>query len=245
MRRALLVIALVLVGACSDDGDDRAGEDETTTTEQDSEGDAGGAEDQVIADEAVLTLDDMPTGWEVAPAEDEEEAQAEEDELDEAFAECLDIDVSELQSDSPTADSGFVNSDDEEVTSKVTVSASEAEIQDDIDRFRDETAQGCYVDVVSEVLATRLISSGEDVEIGEITFNELSFEDLGDDSIAFRLTVPLSSEGVDVDLYVDYVIARKGRVAVTNSFQTTFTPFDEAVALELTEIVVDRIPADA
>ena len=37
-------------------------------------------------------------------AGEDETTTTEEDELDEAFAECLDIDVSELQSHSPTAD---------------------------------------------------------------------------------------------------------------------------------------------
>ena len=244
VRRALLVVALVLLGACSDsdDSDDDAGREETTTT--DSEGNTGDPEHQAIADAAVLTLDDMPTGWEAAPPEDEEQQEAEEDDADQAMADCLDIDVSELQGDSPTADSRFVNSDDEQVSSEVTVAASETEVQAGIDRIRDEAGQSCFLEVIQYIAQDSFASDG-DIEVGEATFNELSFEDLGDDSIAFRLTVPISSQGIDVDLYVDYVLVRKGRAGVQTSFHTVFTPFDAAQALELTETVVDRIPTDA
>lgn len=67
---------------------------------------------------------------------------------------------------------------------------------------------------------------------------------MGDDSAAFRLTVPLASQGVDVDLTIDVVMVRVGRAGITTTFQSTFSPFDSAEAARLTQLVVDRIPAD-
>jgi hypothetical protein len=229
-------------------------------------------EDQAIADGAVLTPEDMPLGWEAAPPQVEAQWQTEEDDLDQAFADCLGIDVSELRHDSPAADSAFVNSyepNDERVTSEVTVFAAETEAQEVIDRFRDDATQRCYLDVVEQQIVgaarggvttmTGRALSGEDIEVGESTIDELHLEyrdarsyyvNVGDDSIALRVEVPLSLEGADVDVYADFAFVRKGRVMVQTSFQTYFGAFDGGFstlvapqqAVLLTKRVLDRIP---
>lgn len=230
-------------------------------------------ESQAIADDAVLTPDDMPLGWVAAPPEIEEQWQTSHDDLDRAFADCLGIGVSELRDGSPTAASAFVNSyedNDEVAASKVTVLPSAGRAVAFIDRFRDGAAQQCYLDLVGQQIAeaasdgvTTLsgsVLSGDDIEIGESTITELfleymtagSFKDLGHDSVGFRLRVPLSSGGVEVDVFAFLVLARKGPVLVETSFQTYFTAFDGGAsstalapqsAVLLTKKVLDRIPA--
>ena len=71
------------------------------------------------------------------------------------------------------------------------------------------------------------------------------YRPIGDDSIVFRVNVPLSSEGVEVDVFANFAFARKGRVLVQTSFQTYFSWFQGAESLEpdvlLTRKIVDRI----
>ena len=246
-RLALAAIAgLLPLFACSDDpksSDGKANEDTEAEGDDSTEAsDENDQRDQELADSAVLTLDDMPSGWEVSP--EDENADEQQDELNQAFADCLDIDVSEIDSDNPSAESAFGNTDDEEITSDVEVADSAGEVKEYLDRFRHPDGQQCYRDVISDAFAKSMLAEGEDLELGDITFNEVSFEDLGDDSIAFRLTVPVSSQGFEVELFVDVVAVAEGRVGVTTTFQSLFTPFDPEEALRLTEIVLDRIPAD-
>jgi hypothetical protein len=236
---------------------------------------AGDPEDQALADGAVLTEDDMPLGWEAAPPEVEAQWQREADDLDETLADCLGVDVSELQGGSASAQSAFVNSEqenDERVVSGVTAFDTESEAQAVTDRFRAEGAQRCYLAALAPQIAAgaddgvTLITGrtlpGDDVEIGEPTVAELYWEyleggfwkEIPGDNIALRVTVPLSVEGVDVDVYVDTAFVRKGRFLAQTSFQTYFLGFDggpagsslvaSQTAVHLTRDVLSRLPAD-
>jgi hypothetical protein len=234
----------------------------------------GDPEDQAIVDAAVLTSGDVPIGWEAAPREVDERWQAEEDDLEQGMADCLGIDVSELQGDSPTARSAFVNSyeeNDERVVSKVTAFASDSEARAVTDRVRDEATQQCYLAGLEAQIAdgaragvtmsfTGQTLSGDDIEIGESTVEELYWEyqaggyykTVTDDSVALRVTVPLTVDGVDVDVYADVAFVRKGRFLTQTSFQTYFLGFDGGpgasslvappTAVRLTKTVVNRIP---
>jgi hypothetical protein len=231
--------------------------------------------DQAIADSAVLTADDMPIGWVPAPPKVEERWQTSQDDLDQALGDCLDVGVSELGHGYPTAASAFVNSyeeNDELAASTVTVLPSAAEAQAFIDRFRQEHTKQCYLDLVGQQIAEAAsngitlldgsVLSGDDIEIGESTITELFLEyleggfykDLGHDSVGFRLDVPISSEGVEVDVFAVLILARSGPVLVETSFQTYFTAFDGGpsssglapqAAVRLTKKVLSRIPAAA
>jgi hypothetical protein len=204
------------------------------------------ARDQAIADGAVLRPDDVPRGWEPAPPADEAARQAKEDDLDQAFARCLGIDVSELEDDGPTATSAFVRSpeeNDEQVVSTVTVFSSNAEVRARVDRFRDEVAQRCYLDVkvqqIVEAAAAGITTaagrslSGADVEIGDATIEEVSLEYCqglchtvgAHDGVALRLTVPLTSEGIEVPVYAVVAFVGRGRALVQMTFQTFNLPF--------------------
>src|SRR5690349_24837483 len=115
----------------------------------------------------------MPAGWEVSPDEDTSE---DEDELDQAFADCLDIDVAEVSGDNPSAESNFANADDQEVGSSVEVAESADDVHDHLERFRSSDGQQCYREVISEFIAKSFIEQGEDdLELGDMTFNELAF----------------------------------------------------------------------
>lgn len=240
LGRAFLTLILLATVACSDDKPNEAG----TGSDEESE-EEGDPRAQEVAEEAVLALDDLPAGWEKNPPPTEEE-QEEEDVLNKNFADCLDIDVSEITGgEVASAESSFSNADDEEVTSEVTVAETEGEMAEHLGRFRDPAAQRCYVEVIQRAITLNLLEGEDDVEVGEITFNEMSFEDVGDDSLAFRLTVPVSDEAFEVELFIDYVLVMKGRVGITTTFQSTFSPFDQDEALRLAELVVDRVPASA
>jgi hypothetical protein len=261
---AVVLLAAVAGVAVTQDGD--AGPDVTASLQVDPE-------DQAIADAAVLTPADMPSGWEAAPPEVEARWRAEAEDLDRAMADCLGADVSELEDDSPSAQSAFVNAEeenDERVVSKVTAFATESEARAVTDRFRGDAAQHCYAAGIEQQIAegagdgvtllTGRTLPGDEVEVGESTVAELYWEFLQggywktvtDDSVALRVTVPLSVDGVDVDVSADVAFVRKGRFLTRTSFQTYFLGFDggsagssrvaSPTAVQLTREVLKRLP---
>lgn len=116
---------------------------------------------------------------------------------------------------------------------------------------RGPESSSCYADTVGALIEDAVANPPEgeerpdNLELGDPTFNEMSFGAFGDESIAFRVTIPLSVDGFDVDVYIDIVNVRVGRVVLTTTFQSVLSPFDTEEAARLTGIVVDRVPADA
>ena len=247
MKRLLIVLSLVLatLGCTSEDPSTT----DAPTTDDSADGSASPgadsevadeASDQEIADSSILSLDDLPPGWEASPSEDDED----EDELDRQFAECLDVDPDLFADNDAQAESSFANADDEEITSEVSFEPSVEEVTEIMELIRREDMPGCFATIVQDGIAREVAASEEDVEVGEVMVNEMSFEDLGDDSIAFRVTVPFSSGDFDGELYFDVVTVAVGRAGINMTFQSALTPFDEDLARELTQLVVDRIPSD-
>ena len=51
----------------------------------------------------------------------------------------------------------------------------------------------------------------ESVEVGELETSRVSIEPLGDDREAAGFTIPITTEGIDVDFVIDVVYVRVGR----------------------------------
>ncbi|WP_162941790.1 hypothetical protein [Desertimonas flava] len=247
--RSIVIALAVLVGyqptvqalAAEDSDHDGPADDDPRT-------DAEWAADQAAAETMVLTLADFPPGWESTPVEESEP----DDRLDEQLAECLGVDVSELAPSNPDAQSpDFASSTGEVVSSTVAFAPTVADATAALAVRRQEGATECYAAAIRMLLVENLANpdDGEelpdDVDIGEPTVNEMSFEALGDETLAVRITVPFEVDGLSADYYFDVVNVRVGRVGVTTGFQSVLTPFDIDEAARLTGIVVDRVEAGA
>ena len=53
--------------------------------------------------------------------------------------------------------------------------------------------------------------------VGDVTVNELSFARQGDESVAFRVTMPITSSGFSFDYVCDFVVVRIGRAQVVTT----------------------------
>jgi hypothetical protein len=126
------------------------------------------------------------------------------------LAQCLEVDEAELDPDNPTATSPtFTSSNDETVTAEVSLIPSSGDASRALEILQGDAAPGCYAEAIKAETARNLAVSDdvpENVEVGEPTFNRISFESLGDESVAFRTTIPVSVEAVDVALYIDFVL---------------------------------------
>jgi hypothetical protein len=65
----------------------------------------------------------------------------------------------------------------------------------------------------------------------------------GDERDATRITIPVSAQGIDVDIIADYVLVRVGRGIAAVTFVDTLTAFDEDLKAELMSKVVRRLSA--
>ncbi len=245
--RWISLLLIVVVPSCGDDDDDQPSnttQSESPATTSGSE--ASRAEDLAIAESAVLTINDFPPGWEEGPVE----RPSDNPEIEAGIAECLDVPVDELYPDNPQATSPtFTSPQDEEVSSRVTVTPSSEDAQQALERLSGDAVPGCYAQAVEALVMQSLLSSDdvpEGLDFGEVTFNRLSTDQIGDESIAFRTTLPFEYQGFDSQIELDFVLARVGRVGINMSFQSEETSFDPEEARQLTETVVARVEtADA
>jgi hypothetical protein len=228
----------VFLGCGDDDGSasttlepvGREVERDDSTTEEER------ASDQQTAQDAVLTLEDLPPGWEASTDEEQDDNA---DDLEAGLAACLSVDRTFFESDNPQAESPtFVSAQGEQVQSEVTLTDSVSNATEVLDVLARDETPACYASAVESLLEEAPL---DDVDIRDVTFDRLSFATVGDDVAAFRSTIALSAQGIDVDLFVDFVAVRVGRAGITMTFQSQGAPFPVDEAERLTRVVVDRV----
>ena len=64
--------------------------------------------------------------------------------------------------------------------------------------------------------------------MGETSFARMSFPQMAEHSIAFRLTVPFTFKGLSITLYDDYIIVAQGRAYAAISFSNQQNPVDSS-----------------
>jgi hypothetical protein len=56
------------------------------------------------------------------------------------------------------------------------------------------------------------------------------------------VTIPVSARDVTLEFSIDVVIVRVGRVGISTTFLSSFSPFEIDEAARLTQVIVDRAP---
>ena len=178
---------------------------------------AADADNMPIAEASLLTLDDFPSGWEAVPTNEADEQDSEKSR--EAIAECMGVDYEALYSDgSGRAQSpDFTSEYDEEVSVSVTVYDDVASAEEPFDLGSSAEFRDCSADVAGESIEEAADEAGEDAEIGDISLNEISFDDFGDETSAFRATIPISVQGFEVEALLDAVFVRVDRAIISIS----------------------------
>jgi hypothetical protein len=232
LAAAAAVVLLALVGLLWLDDDDQTVDTVPVTRPPSA--------DQSLAEHAVLTGEEMPIGWEAAPRD--AGPQPSEDSLDRMLTSCVDTEVTRLRGAGSTTRSAFSNSFDEnpeQIVSEVTVFASQEEADSYLAAFRGDAVQACYLDILEQQVAEETRGglttsegrdlSGDDVELGEPTLTSPvywetltggSWTPVGQHRVAFHLTVPLTSEGVDITVHHDFALIKQGRAAALTTFHT-------------------------
>ncbi len=199
-----------------------------------------------VARSAVLTLDDLPSGWTTKlPDEDEE------DEFDYEFSpECAIFAMDDHPDELASADSDdFTGPDGQELSSDASVFAS-GDVADGALQEYISATELCRDELVSAfhtAFAEGVQESGGDIESVEIamSFEEIPFPELGQSSVAYRLVGEGTTEGVSFQFIIDSIIVRSGRM-VGGVTYTTFAQPDLQEEQFLAEILAGKLEgADA
>lgn len=193
--------------------------------------------DQAIAEGSVLVLGDFPSGWEAkAPDEDKDDA------ANHRIAKCMGVDYDELYGGtSGDADSkDFENSDDESISNSVQVSPDDARAERAFALASTDKFPECLLSEAEDYIKKAAADKG-DVKVGKLSFNQLSFNNFGDESIAYRLTIPMSTQGFDIDVIGDFVLVRVGRATTLISSQSFSSPLDISELSNFAKIATDRL----
>lgn len=173
--------------------------------------------DKKVAEAALLELSDFPVGWESAPADksDKDDKAGQRD-----IAKCMGVDVEALypQVSAKAESPEFTSEEDETVSVNVTVDPTD---ETTIARFElgaTDKFRECSADlVVKSMKETFDEVESEGAEVGEVTLNAVSVGSFGDETVAFRMTIPYSYGGFNAEVTGTFVIVRVGRAQTSVS----------------------------
>lgn len=239
----LPLAALLMVTSCAS-GDDEAASSPATTT-PDTRPELGA--DQAAAQAALLTLSDFPAGWSEVPADDEGD-----DDADREVAACVGqtgdsiIDTGEAE-----ASTGDFTDPEGNVTISETVglavSADDATSQ--LAALDEPGVTGCIQSAFRDFIADQIDnpptpadSLPEGASVGDVTFGRLNVTSVGDQTVAYRATIPISVEGFNVDFYIDVVLVRVGRSIAALNVASVLSPYPTEQLDALLATAVQRLP---
>ena len=194
------------------------------------------AADQRIADAGKLRLTDFPSGFEQSDKND-----------DSATGTCDSIKDAKKATNRHDDAPSFSKGENTQATNVVYVYADEAGAQSAFQALSSRDTRVCVGKGLAEFFAkeTRSKGPGDTVEVtvGKPTTGQVAVDAVGDEQAGGRATVPLNTQGLDVDVDVDLVFVRVGRAVTTLVFIDVLSPFDEDLRAQLTRKVVGRMTA--
>lgn len=206
------------------------------------------AHDKALGEAAILRLSDFPSGWTSTPATTDNSSAAE----DQKLATCLGVSVSEINREGPAdvkspdfnEPAGSSGPGNAQVSGGVGYEASADKINSSFKLFAGDKMAPCLNSVLSQVFADAIKKSGGDtsqVTVGNSTVAKFDFPTVGDNTVAYRVTVPISAAGQSLTAYVDFVVATKGRAGFDESFENLGTPFSADLEGTLMRAVEGRL----
>jgi hypothetical protein len=194
------------------------------------------------AQSSLLTLNDFPSGWTAAPADDDEEGES-----DFPVSEECSI-LNELEhpaGEIAGADSGeFEGPERQEASSDSTVFSTDAAAQEALEAFNDGLTR-CRDEFVTAFETALLeewdLTEGDTRLSGlHISVQDLEFPGLGESMTAYRIEITTIVDEVIVPFVIDFVVIRTGRMVGGFSYLSvgSVNSFEEE---RLAEVVAEKL----
>jgi hypothetical protein len=224
---AMFLTAAPMAG-CGGGGDTKTVTVEKPTVETETPAPST-AEDHALADRFTLRLDDLPTGWTTSKGEESPKST------------CTDfrqlIDSAKVKRESKD----FKNSDDDSSAfSRALVFETAADARRHFHAINFDRLANCSAD-----FAARQVKKSDtgDYSVGTIEAGEQSVPKVGDESRGLQAEVPLSSNDVDVSVYVDMALTLQGRAVSELLIQSQYSPFDSSLKARMMRTLAERMPS--
>ena len=244
-RTAIASIAVVALVACSESGDDTAGTtapaaatDAPSTSAPPTTAVATTAPtltDGELAQSALLTLDDMPSGWTESPTDDDDEQDAQ---TIQRISDCSGLDAALIGDEvlgESQAKSPELESPDELASVKHTLgfAVDEATAIAAMTEIGDDALAPCYEEAMRTTFEEAAVTTDPDDSLPEgMTLADIAMERIdpkvtvdADEAVWYTATATLDFQGQQIEIYLDLLFSRTGRVLSQLEFDGTTTPF--------------------
>ncbi len=246
-RRSLSVpalLALLALSGCGSSSKPTAATPATGTGSAPA-GASQGPSDHAIAASGLLRLSDLPAGWTAGPRKREATPAAIKNEA----AACLHVSPALLQEPQPNELQSPKFSDravSASVENSVAVGPTEATASAYLRAFGEPQAPGCLSGAFEKELEKSLHREAQQlphgVSIGKLAFAARPFPAVGTSRVAYRITMPVTLNGVTVaSYYIDAVLVQVGRAYMSMSFQASGAPLGSSIEEGLAKAAVGRL----
>ncbi len=197
---------------------------------------------------ALWTISDFPTGWASAP----DTSPGASDKADAALAKCLHVpvsvvtgkgDVSSVRANSPDFNAPSGNATASEI---VTVSTT-SRVVTLMTALKSPAATGCLGALLDTAVKVTVAQSTNPIlkqaTIGSVQVGQLSTGHYGDDTVAFRVSVPLTAESLSVTAYLDEIYIRRANAVASLTFEDVFSAFDTTIETQLAATAANKLAA--
>jgi hypothetical protein len=247
-RRSLSVPALlallVLSGCGSTSKSTPSGPAAATTTAGGSSA-VQGTDDRAIARAGVLRLSDLPAGWTAGPRGHESTPA----QIKNEAAACMHVSPALLAEPQPNEVQSPKFKDraiSASVENSVAVGPTEATASAYLRALGESQAPACLSSAFEKELEKSLSREAKKlphgVSIGKLAVGTIPFPAEGSAHAAYRITLPITLNGVTVaSYYIDAVLVQVGRAYMSMTFQASGAPLSSSIEEGLSKAAVGRL----
>ena len=207
----------------------------------------GPEEERALAERRLLQLADLPPGWTERPDDDGPRSDAVRAAARD-YAACVGTDGERMFDVAGTAASTgvFVNRDGSTVRHTVAVDEL-AVVEAFMSRFAADGVAACLASTGQVLFEASFADAHagdprwDEAVIGSLVVERSDIAPAGDETVAYRFTIPLSSSESDVEIVTEIVATRIGDTLSGLTFEAVGDPFNEFLRDRIVELATDRI----
>jgi len=233
----LLALTLAACGSSKKSSSSSSKKSEATTTTAAASASGDSTADKAKGEAINLKAEDFPAGWTSKPASTDTS-----DKTDKELYTCSGLPDPATNTTATVSSPDFSQGTFTSASSEVRFAKSNDVAKKVLEAFKNDKFQTCLKQTFDKEMTTQ--ASGAGGTVGQSKIESLPAPS-GADGAAFRMTVPISASGFNLNFYIDFTVLQKGRAVVTLAAFNGNSPFDSALKGELTAKLVSRMASNA